>query len=74
MTRGSLTLDRIDVVARWAESAAAGRPFLVRVTDGDLLARDCTFSFSGRPPADLGIVRFERDEPGASAALRRAAA
>ncbi len=67
VTRGSLTLDRIDVVARWAESAAAGRPFLVRVTDGDLLARDCTFSFSGRPPTDLGIVRFERAEPGASA-------
>jgi serine/threonine-protein kinase len=60
VTRGSLTLDGIDVAARWSETAAAGRPFLVRVSGGDLLARDCTFSFSGRPPAELGCVSFEQ--------------
>jgi len=57
LARGNLTLDRIDVVGRWTEPS---RPFLVRVTDGDLLARDCTFSLTGRQPADLGVVRFDR--------------
>jgi serine/threonine-protein kinase len=61
---GSLTLDRVDVVGKWPESPASGRPFLLRVTDGDLLARDCTFSFDGRPPAGLGVVRFERSNGG----------
>ncbi|HKI32518.1 MAG TPA: serine/threonine-protein kinase [Gemmataceae bacterium] len=64
LARGNLTLDRLDLVVKWGEAAAAGRPFLVRVTDGDLLARDCTFSLSGRQPADLGAVRFERSDPG----------
>jgi serine/threonine-protein kinase len=64
VAHGNLTLDRIDVVARWSEATSAGQPTLVRVTDGDLLARDCTFSFSGRPPADLGCVRFERSDAG----------
>ncbi len=67
VTRGSLTLDRIDVVARWTETSAAGRPSLVRASNADLLARDCTFSFSGRPPTDLGCVRFERTGTGGPA-------
>jgi serine/threonine-protein kinase len=64
VARGSLTLDRIDFVARWTESSAAGRPYLMRVTDGDLLARDCTFSLSGKQSAELGGVRFERSDAG----------
>ncbi len=57
LARGNLTLDRIDLVGRWNE---ASRPFLVHVTDGDFLARDCTFSLTGKQPADLGVVRFDR--------------
>jgi serine/threonine-protein kinase len=64
VTRGNLTLDRLDVVGKWTEAGAAERPVLVRVTDGDLLARDCTFSLAGQHPAGLGAVRFERSEAG----------
>jgi serine/threonine-protein kinase len=64
LARGNLTLERLDLVVKWTDTAAAGRPFLVRVTDGDLLARDCTFSLSGRQPANLGAVRFERSDAG----------
>jgi hypothetical protein len=74
LARGSLTLDRLDVAARWS-GTTPGRPYLVRVTDGDFLARDCTFSLAGRPPTDLGAVRFERGDaggpPGLSAARCR---
>ena len=59
LTHGNLTLEGIDLVSQWPEAPAA-RSFLVRVSDGDLVARDCTFSLSGRQPADLGVVRFER--------------
>jgi serine/threonine-protein kinase len=67
LARGSLTLDRLDLVVKWSEPASVGRPFLVRVTDGDFLARDCTFSLSSRQPADLGAVRFERSSVGGPA-------
>jgi serine/threonine-protein kinase len=59
VARGSLTLDGLDVACKWPD-AASGWPYLVRVTDADFLARDCTFSVAGRQPARLGVVRFER--------------
>jgi serine/threonine-protein kinase len=61
LARGSLTLDGLDVACKWPD-AASGRPYLVRVTAGDFLARDCTFSLAGGQPARLGVVRFERGE------------
>ncbi len=65
LARGNLALDRLDLAGRWAEAGGGVRPTLVRVTDGDFLARDCTFSLSGRSPAGLGAVRFERGDAGA---------
>jgi len=63
LSRGSLTLQGIDVAGKWTGSPP-GRPCLVRVTDADFLARDCTFSVSGRPPTELVAVRFERGDAG----------
>jgi serine/threonine-protein kinase len=64
--RGSLTLDRLDIGSQWT-GTPPGRPYLVRVTDADFLARDCTFSLAGRPPTDLGAVRFERGDAAGTA-------
>jgi serine/threonine-protein kinase len=70
LAQGSLTLEGLDLAARWA-GLPPGRPYLVRVTDGDFLARDCTFSLSAQPPTELGAVRFERGAGGPSSARCR---
>jgi serine/threonine-protein kinase len=74
LARGSLTLKGLDLVGRGPDDGT-GRTFLVRVSDGDLLARDCTFSMTGRPPGEFAAVRFERSDasgaPSATAARCR---
>ncbi len=59
---GSLTLQGLDLMVRWSD-AAARSGFFARVTDGDFLASDCSFSVSGKSAAGVGVVRLERSDP-----------
>jgi hypothetical protein len=61
-TRGHLTLEGLDLAVRWSDAAEPERLYFARVTDGDFLARDCTFSVAGRHTAGVGVVRFDRSD------------
>ncbi|HXG11044.1 MAG TPA: hypothetical protein VNK04_14895, partial [Gemmataceae bacterium] len=72
VSRGSLTLQGLDLAVSWDDSTAAQRALLVRVADGDFLARDCTFSQTGYLPGGTVLVRFEGQEgPGKKCRLSR---
>jgi serine/threonine-protein kinase len=57
---GGLTLEGLDVVVKWTDLTVPARPCLLRVTDGDFTARDCTFSVAGKHPSGVGLLRFAR--------------
>jgi hypothetical protein len=63
LTRGSLTLDGLDVVVKWTLTEGGRTPALFRVRGGSLAARDCTFSVAGRHPQGIAAVWLEGVAP-----------
>ncbi len=61
VARGSLTLENLDVVLKWPDAPQGA--CLVRVEDGDFLARGCTFSTAGRCNTGLDLVCLEGSGP-----------
>jgi serine/threonine protein kinase len=47
VSRGTLSVEGCEIVARWPEGAADGRAAFFRVRDGDLTLRSCSVSLSG---------------------------
>jgi serine/threonine-protein kinase len=62
VSAGSLTLQGLDLMVRWSDSAAKSG-FFVHVTDGDFQATDCSFSVSGKSTAGVSVVRLEKMVP-----------
>src|SRR5262249_47745034 len=65
LKKASLVLEGIDLAWRWPEGEG-GAATLLDVTDGEVDARDCTFSVAGKPrdPATLLRLRDGRAGPG----------
>lgn len=59
MSQGSLTLENLDLVLARANLSGADLAALAHVSDGDFLARDCTFSVAGKQRGGVAVVRFE---------------
>jgi hypothetical protein len=60
---GGLTLEGLDVVLKWPEGES-GPAALLHVRDGDLTARDCTFSVAGKHREGVALARVRGDRPG----------
>jgi hypothetical protein len=69
VSRGSLTLENVDVVVQWPDAPDGAA--LVRVAGGDFQATGCSFSAAGKPRAGLDLVRLEGAEPKHRARLSR---
>jgi serine/threonine protein kinase len=54
---GSLTLQDIHLAFQWPD-APSEKATVLRVEDGDLTVRGCTFSVAGKPRAGVTLVRF----------------
>lgn len=59
VSRGNLSLEGIDLVLGGADANAPLPGGLLQVTDGDFLARECTFSVAGKADASVTLLRFE---------------
>jgi serine/threonine protein kinase len=57
VTQGRLTLENIDVAVRCSNGTGAAALF--RVAGGDFLARDCTFSVSGKQQGGVALVQLD---------------
>jgi serine/threonine-protein kinase len=67
--RGGLTLQDVDLAARWPEALAGGPAIMARVREADLTATDCSFSSAGRPAGGIVLARLQGSAPaGARAA------
>jgi serine/threonine protein kinase len=60
---GGLSLENVDLVLAWPETAPPGKAVLLRVQDGDLNASGCTFSVAGGPPGGMTLARFASARP-----------
>jgi serine/threonine-protein kinase len=56
--RGDLMFGGIDAVVQWPDAHSAP-PCLLRVTDGDVLAWNSSFSVAGQHKAGITLVRFD---------------
>ncbi len=54
---GSLTLQDIHLAFQWPD-APSEKAAVMRVEDGDLTVRDCTFSVAGKPRDGVTLARF----------------
>lgn len=59
---GNLTLQNVHVAFKWPEAPSA-QAAVLRVEDGDLNVRDCTFSVAGKPRDGVTLVRFTSTRP-----------
>jgi serine/threonine-protein kinase len=59
LEKGSLTLENLDFVVRWANPRGDEAPRLFRVTEGTFAAQDCTFSFAGQAPQGVVLARLD---------------
>jgi serine/threonine protein kinase len=55
--RGNLTLEGIHLAFKWPDAPSEGAAVL-RVEDGDLTVRGCTFSVAGKPRDGVTLARF----------------
>ncbi|MGH7173409.1 MAG: hypothetical protein ACRELG_24255, partial [Gemmataceae bacterium] len=60
--RGNLTLQDIHLAFKWPEAPSVGATVL-RVADGDLSVRGCTFSVAGKPRDGVTLARFIATRP-----------
>jgi serine/threonine protein kinase len=63
--RGSLTLQDMHLAFKWPDAPSEGAAVL-RVEDGDLTVRGCTFSVAGKPREGVTLARFLPMRQGAS--------
>jgi serine/threonine-protein kinase len=60
---GTLVLDNLEFVVKWTEPQDKvkdeGRAAFVQLSDGDFIARRCTFSAAGQPPSGLLLARLD---------------
>jgi serine/threonine protein kinase len=59
ITRGSLTLEDLDVVLKGPDAATTEPAFLIDAIDSDFQARGCTFSVACKQRAGVELVRLE---------------
>jgi serine/threonine-protein kinase len=72
LTEGTLTLEDVDIVAKWPAGRGLGPGCLFALRDGHLRARDCTLTIAGKFPHGMALVKTERVAPSSTAALETA--
>jgi hypothetical protein len=59
LSGGRLTLENLDVVFQATARGQTDSAALLRITDGDLIAKSCTFSVAGKHSAGVAVVRLD---------------
>jgi serine/threonine-protein kinase len=59
---GNLTLIGLELVAQWPEPRGEEPAYFVRVTGGDFIAQNCTFSVAGKHPRGFVAARLDADK------------
>lgn len=62
LKHGNLTLQDVHVAIKWPEAPSADAA-VIRVEDGDLTIRDCTFSVAGKPRDGITLAHFRATKP-----------
>ena len=59
LTKGSLTLEGLEIVVKWTDPRGDGPAAFVHLTSGSFVASHCTFSATGQHPHGFAAVRLE---------------
>src|SRR5262249_28540980 len=67
---GRLTLQDLDLVAKWPDTPTIGPACLFQINGGEVRAQNCSFSTSGKGPKSITAIRLQ-DKIGSKCRLQR---